>query len=81
MTYNIYQLVDEDGVLHDPTPDLLAQCTEILAAETRAAEAARLRAIREKLVGLLPVTRQRLESGDSLAVRLFPGARLAPGAE
>lgn len=24
MSYHIYQLVDEDGVLHDPTPDLLA---------------------------------------------------------
>lgn len=76
--YNIYQLIDPDGVLYAPTPDLLAQCAEILDAQARAAEAARLATVRERLAGLLPVTRPVViesRAGQALAGELWPGAK------
>lgn len=82
MTWHIYQLIDYTTSEIIPyEPSLAPQVAEIVSAQARAAEAARLAAVREKLAGLLPVTTARQPTGDSLCVSLFPGLKPAPEGE
>lgn len=73
---NIYQVINySTGEVSPYTPALAPQVAEIVNAKTRAAEAARLAAVRERLAGLLPVTTARPVNGDVLATSLFAQAR------
>ena len=68
----IFQLINyETGEVIPYEPRLAPQVAEITNAESRAAEAARLAQCRERLAGLLPATRPRRETGDSLVMGLF----------
>jgi len=72
MTYNIYQLINySTGEVVQYDPHLASQVAEILDATARAAEAARLALLRERLTGLLPVTAPRPVNGDALAASFF----------
>lgn len=69
-TWHIHRLINySTGEVKPYEPGDLVH--EILNAQARAAEAARLALVRERLAGLEPVTTPRRESGDSLVIGLF----------
>lgn len=78
ITYNIFNLIDyTSGEIVPYEPRLAPRVAEIVSAEARGAEAAKL-AVRERLQNTLPVTRPVIiesRAAQALAGELWPGVK------